>query len=236
MKRFVFFGLLFTSLLALSCTSDKSNQLTPEEQSDGWQLLFDGKTTSGWHIYNQPPGPSAWEVKDGELVLNRESKATHGDLVSDAQFDNFDLTFDWKMPSSGNSGVMINVIEKPALQYAWLSGPEYQLLDKDHPKFGNVKERSGCLYGFAPQKNPVENKPAGEWNNARITQQNGKIAFYLNGLLTGEEDFTSEEWKQKIAGTHFAQFPEFGKSTKGHIVLQEWSKGVSFKNIKIRPL
>jgi hypothetical protein len=29
-------------------------------------------------------------------------------------------------------------------------------------------------------------------------------------------------------------FPDFGKATKGHIGLQDWAKGVSFRNIKIK--
>jgi hypothetical protein len=198
--------------------------------------LFDGKTTKGWHIYNQPAGPSAWEAVDGELFLNRESKAKHGDLVTDEEFENYELMFEWKIPSMGNSGVFINVIEKPEFKYTWHTGPEYQLLDIDHPDIDKESKRSGCLYNFGPQKNAVVNKPRDEWNSSLIKQVDGKASFYLNGVLTAEADFRSEQWLKQVAESNFNQYPEFGKQTKGRIALQEWSRGISFRNIKLRKL
>lgn len=226
------------ALISFSCQSDdtKQNQLTDKEKSEGWQLLFDGNSTKGWHVYNHPDSASAWEAVNGELFLNRESKARHGDLVTDEEFENYELMFEWKIPSMGNSGVFINVVEKPGNEYTWYSGPEYQLLDIDHPDIVKEAKRSGCLYNFGPQKNAVDNKPRGEWNTSQIKQVNGKAEFYLNGVLTAEEDFKSEQWSQQVAESNFNKYPEFGKQTKGRIALQEWSKGISFRNIKLRKL
>jgi hypothetical protein len=235
-----FFGTFcMLSFFFSACTGIKgnNNQLTDAEKKEGWVLLFDGKSMDGWHLYNKGKVRSAWMVKDDELYCSPDSGITHGDLVSDQEFENFDLSFDWKIAKAGNSGVFINVIERPDIPAAWASGPEYQLLENSNPDYPNPVERSGCLFGFTAQKNPVEPKASGEWNQSRIKQVNGKTEFYLNGVLTTEEDFSSHAWLDKIAQTNFfKQLPEFGKHTKGHIGLQDWAKSVSFRNIKIRHL
>ncbi|MCW5911239.1 MAG: DUF1080 domain-containing protein [Cyclobacteriaceae bacterium] len=221
-----------------SCSKSKvENELTESEMADGWQLLFDGKTLNGWHLYNNEKQPIAWVVKDGVLFCDPANvDAEHGDLLTDKAYTNFEFTFEWKLSDGGNSGIFINVQERDSIPTAWASGPEYQLLDKSHHDYEKTDKRSGCLYGFASQKNPVEPKENHDWNQSTIKQINGKVEFYLNGVLTAEQDFTTEEWTQKVAATGFKNFPEFGKYTSGHIALQDWNKGVSFRNIKIKEL
>jgi hypothetical protein len=128
------------------------------------------------------------------------------------------------------------VLERKDLPTGWTSGPEYQLLDKANPDFAKPQLRSGCLYSFAPQKNAVKSKPADSWNHSEIRQKNGKVKFYLNGVLTAEEDFSSKAWAEKVKNSHFKSFPEFGKHISGHIALQDWATGISFRNIKIKEL
>jgi hypothetical protein len=230
--------LFFATLISCAPKEVKNNVLSDEEASAGYKLLFDGTTTAGWHVYNAGAGSSAaWSVIAGELYCDASNGALeHGDLVSDEEFENFDLKFEWKIPVKGNSGVFINVKEDAEIPTAWASGPEYQLLDQQHHDYPIETKRPGCLYGFAPQQNPVEPKPAGEWNESSIKQVNGKIEFYLNGKLTAQQDLNSSQWHTLISQSGFKSFPEFGKHTKGHIALQEWEKGISFRNIRIRKL
>lgn len=231
-------AITWLSMSACSKEEQKgANSLTKDEIKEGWQLLFDGSTSKGWHIYNEGDVPSAWVVQNGELVcLPADSTDTlHGDLVTDREFENFDLKFEWKISEAGNSGVFINVQEDKEISTAWASGPEYQLLENTHPDFEtSKKKRAGCLYGFQEQLNEAPTRPVGEWNQSRITQENGKIKFYLNDILTAEEDLTSQEWKETVAATWFKNFPEFGNHKKGRIALQDWSKGVAFRNIMIK--
>lgn len=237
-----FFVTLAFACLNLSCSEKKvgNNELSDSEKKDGWQLLFDGKTGQGWHLYNKANAPSAWIVKDGELFCNPDTfEVEHGDLVSDKEYENFELKFDWKITTAGNSGVFINVIERDTIPRAWASGAEYQLLDhegigKDYLK--DSTKWAACLYGFMPQKNISKPKSAGEWNESKIVQNHGKIEFYLNRILTAEQDLNSETWKEMVANSGFKYFPLFGKNTKGRISLQDWSKGVSFRNIKIKEM
>ncbi|MDB5137155.1 MAG: hypothetical protein JWP37_3758 [Mucilaginibacter sp.] len=215
---------------------DQNNSLSKKERANGWQLLFDGRSTAGWHLYNSTEPFTVWKAKDGELVCDPLDRSGTGDLVTDQEFKNFDLKFDWKLPKGGNSGVFVNVLERKEIPTAWASGPEYQLLDNANPDFAKPQSRSGCLFGLAPQKNPVKSRPSDTWNHSEIKQVNGKVKFYLNGILTAEEDFASKAWTDKVAKSHFSKFPEFGKNIEGRISLQDWSTGVAFRNVKIKSL
>ncbi|UWX56502.1 DUF1080 domain-containing protein [Maribacter litopenaei] len=111
------------------------NQLLDIEKEQGWKLLFDGETLNGWHLYNKPDstGYSAWEVKDGTIYCNAtdESKV-FGDLVTDTEFENYELEFEWQMGLRGNGGVFVNVQESPEYAATYETGSEYQLLDYEN--------------------------------------------------------------------------------------------------------
>ncbi|MCK0160563.1 DUF1080 domain-containing protein [Allomuricauda sp. F6463D] len=212
------------------------NQLLEVEKEQGWKLLFDGETMKGWHVYNNPKGSSVWEVVDGELHSNvNDESLVAGDLVTDTTYSNYELSLEWKIAGNGNSGVFINVQELPTVPTAWQSGPEYQILGASHMDYNVPEKRPGCLYVFSPQQHSVEMKQ-GKWNKTRIKQADGKIEFYLNGVLTATEDLSSPEWKEKIAETHFSKYPEFGKTAQGKIGLQYWYFETWFRNIKIKEI
>ena len=227
------------SLLACSNHSEVHNILSDQEKKEGWQLLFDGQTTSGWHVFNKGNIPSAWSVDSGNLVCNPHAKnVKHGDLVTDKEFENFDLTFEWKISHAGNSGLFINVQERADLGTTWATGPEYQLLDDknmDEEYLKNLSHRAATIFGVIPNTSTSIPKP-GEWNQSRIIQQNGKLTFWLNGVQTVQVDLKSDEWKKLVAASGMSQFPEFGVATKGHLAVQDWTNGVSFRDIKIKEL
>jgi hypothetical protein len=233
-------GLFILSNNVFAQNNFQHNVLSPVEEEAGWQLLFDGQSTSGWHLYNEGNIKSAWTVRNGELVCDPTiEKVERGDLVSDQVFSNYDFSFEWKISEAGNSGVFINVQESPEFPTAWTTGPEYQLLDNANvPKeyLESGKFSAGCVYSLSPLLNEVQPKPAGEWNTSRILQQNGVITFWLNGVETGHEDMKTERWKQLIAGSKLGNFPSFGKAIQGKIAFQDWSKGVALRNIKIKEI
>lgn len=228
---------LINILFLIGCTGSQ-NQLTNEEKKQGWILLFDGKTTKGWHGYNKDGVPAVWLAKDGELQCDptKRTELEVTDLVTDQSYENYELQFEWKISKGGNSGVFINVQEKKEWIASWMTGPEYQLLEKAHVDFDKPEKKPGSLYAFTKEPATVTNKKPGEWNQSTIKQVNGVIEFYLNGVRTAKQDLTSQDWKDAVAQTHFKAYPEFGVATKGHIALQDWQKPVSFRNIKILPL
>lgn len=228
-----------TIAMLSSCNGDNTvtqNTLTEKEQKEGWQLLFDGKNISHWHIYNQGSEHSAWVIRNEELYCDPESNAQKGDLLSNKEYSDYELRFEWKLEKEGNSGVFVNVQEKEDIPQTWQSGPEYQLLEDSHADMVNPLKRPGCLYTFTPQMNFVKTHHRSEWNQSKIIQKDGILSFYLNDVQTAEMDLNSKRWKDMVKTSNFKDYPEFGKHIKGKIALQDWSRGVSFRNIKIKEL
>jgi hypothetical protein len=220
---------------------NKANQLTKEEKKDGWILLFDGKTTKGWHNFNKTTIGSAWKVADGVLYLDTSAKKDWqtkdgGDIVSEKSFGDFHLSLEWKIAKKGNSGIMFYVQEGSAYQYPWQTGPEMQILDNEgHGDAAIPKHRAGNLYDLI--KSDVEPvKQPGEWNHAEIISSKGKLVFKLNGVVVVETTLWDDAWKALIAGSKFNTMPGFGTFNTGKISLQDHGDMVSFKNIKIKTL
>ena len=239
---------IFSICIAVFCTflmsaclsrSEQHNTLTDTEKKDGWVLLFDGKTLNGWHLFNRGNIPSAWSVDSGMLICNPHAKnIKHGDLVTDDEYANFEMTFEWKISHAGNSGVFIDVQERPDLGTTFSTGPEYQLLDDRNVEPDYLKDSShkaAAIFGIIPNKSgTIPN--SGEWNQSRIQQQNGKLSFWLNGVQTVQVDMRSDEWKKLVAASSMSKYPEFGTYFKGLIAVQDWTNGVAFRDIKIKKL
>jgi Domain of Unknown Function (DUF1080) len=226
-------------LFACSSHTEQHNIVSDQEKKDGWSLLFDGATTTGWHIFNRGAIPSAWSVDSGNLICNPHAKnVRHGDLVTDKEYENFDLIFDWKISKAGNSGLFVNVQERPDLGTTFSTGPEYQLLDDQNMEADYLKDlthKAASIFGVIPNNSNSVPK-SGEWNQSRILQQNGKLTFWLNGVQTLQVDLKSDEWKKLVAASGMSNYPEFGILSKGHLALQDWTNGVAFRDIKIKQL
>ena len=102
-------------------------KLTPEEIADGWQLLFDGKTLNGWKDYNGTTLTQPWHVVDGCIQAKGDGSDASGYIVTDKQYENFELSWDWKLSKGGNSGMLYHVVERPQFAVPYVTGPEYQL-------------------------------------------------------------------------------------------------------------
>jgi len=234
-------GLLTVILFSVSGCADteKQNRLTEQEKEEGWTLLFDGTTMNGWHLFNKGNIPSAWSVDSGRLICNPHAKdVKHGDLVTDKIYQDFDLRFEWKISKAGNSGMFINVQERPEFATTFSTGPEYQLLDDKNVEpdyLRNPTHKAAAIFGVVPNNSHSMPK-AGEWNQSRILQQNGKLTFWLNDAQTVQVDLHSAEWKNLVALSSLSKFPEFGLAVSGHLAVQDWTNGVAFRNIKIKEL
>jgi len=212
------------------------NTLTATEKKEGWVLLFDGKSTTGWRTYNTKAAGPAWKVEDGSLTLNSEAKDGRGDLMTDKTYENYEFTLEWKISACGNSGVIFNVQEDPKYKATYMTGPEMQVLDNTcHPDAKIIKHRAGDLYDLiSVSKENV--KPAGEWNVAKIVSDHGSMQFWLNGEKTVTFTMHDEAWQKLVAGSKFKSMPDFGKAAGGHIALQDHGNQVWYRNIKIREL
>jgi len=233
MKKFL---LLLLFLAAFASKAQEQNTLTNDEKKAGWQLLFDGKTTAGWHGYNMKGIYSAWRVADGELYLDATAP-DRGDIITDQEFENYELMLEWKITDCGNSGIIFNSIESPKYKHAYETGPEMQILDNACAPDAKIpKHRAGNLYDLiAPATESA--KPANQWNAVRIISNKGHLELWLNGALQAETTMFTPEWEAMIAKAKWKNYPDFGKSNKGRVMLQGDHEGrVSFRNIKVRLL
>lgn len=222
-----------------STTSATPNQLTAKEKKDGWVLLFDGKTTNGWHTYNRDTVSSNWRVMDGTLVMMPGAKTAkdRGDIVTDNEYEDYELVTEWRISEGGNSGIIFNVKESPQFNNTYTTGPEMQILDNIKAA-DNKKENhlAGLLYDMSGTAALSKPKPVGEWNEARIIQKNGHLTFYFNGTKTLDIQQGSDEWKNLVANSKFKNWPNFAAVPKGKIAFQDHDHEVAFRNIKIRRL
>ena len=220
-----------------------NNTLTAAESNNGWKLLFDGKTTEGWHNYNKQTIGKSWIVDGGTLSLDARKHpdghwqaADGGDIVAEGEYENFELNVEWKISPCGNSGIIYNVVESPEYEFAWHTGPEMQILDDVcHPDTRFSSHRAGSLYDMIPCQ-IVTVKPAGEWNKVRIIKNNGLVEHWLNGVIVVSYDMNKDSWTQMINKSKFKSMPQFGRAKKGKIVLQDHGDKVWFRNIKIKTL
>lgn len=228
-------SILFLLAMAVPAFSDP-NELTLKEKSEGFKLLFDGKTLKGWRTYKEEKPRDQWKVEDKAITL---TSGGGGDLITVDEFGDFDFRCEWKISDQGNSGIIWRSTEEH--QYPWVSGPEYQLLDSfDKPghkyahetKKGNV---AGGFYDIIPAK-PEWSKPVGEWNESRLVVKGTKVTLYLNGNVTADVDTASDEFKALLAKSKFNGWEFFNKAAKGHIVFQDHGDKVAFRTVRIKTL
>ena len=227
------------SVLALACTAKKSepvasvtpNVLSSSEQAEGWRLLFDGKTTTGWRNFGKTTISSAWRVIDGSLV---RADSAAGDIITADKFRNFDLRVDWKVGEKGNSGIFYRATE--AADTIWKAAPEMQVLDDvGHENGKDTLTSAGANYSLHAAPRGVV-RPAGEWNNARILVNGNHVEHWLNDVKLFEYELGSADWKARVAKAKFHEYPIYGTATEGHIGLQDHGDRVEFRNIRIRAL
>lgn len=220
-----------------------NNTLNEAEIKAGWKLLFDGKSMNGWRNFRKKIIGKSWVINEGAIHLDaKPSKDGHwqaadgGDIITDKAYQNFEFVYDWKIGNCGNSGVMFNVVESDKYDYVWQTGPEMQVLDNScHPDAKYVTHRAGDLYDMIECKLLVV-KPAGEWNQARIKSNKGKVEFWLNGINVVNFTMHDDNWKKMVANSKFKDMPDFGLADKGHLSLQDHGDKVWFRNLKIRAL
>lgn len=250
MQRIVVVALAL--VIISGCNSQSNNSNTNNMQTDStktaqpaneWTTLFDGKTTKSWHKYGGGPVGSAWKAADSALYLDASEKIPGGkikgggDIVTDEEFENFDLRLEWKISKGGNSGIMFYVNEDTSkYKYPYETGPEMQVLDNDgHPDGKIPKHRAGDLYDLISCRRETV-KPVGDWNQVEIKLLNGKLDFFLNGENVVSTTLWDDNWNKMVANSKFKTMPGFGTFRKGHIDLQDHDCTVWYRNIMIRKL
>ena len=220
-------------LTALAAPAVELNTLSPDDEKAGWRLLFDGKTTKGWVGIGKKEFPKqGWGVEDGTLKHTKGGGG--GDIVTEELFDDFELSFEWRIGEAGNSGLKYNLPDpKKGV------GCEYQLIDDErHPdgKRGGAKHQTAGLYDLIEPATDKRVNPVGEWNESRLIVKGNHVEHWLNGAKTVSYEFGSDALKELIAKSKYKSAPGFGVKTKSPILLQDHGDEAAFRNIKVRTL
>lgn len=229
MTRYLTIAISLLSFLGTSAFA-ADNTLTDKEKKEGWQLLFDGRTTTGWMSPKEKPLPAS-HVQEGALNPHPCDYM----LVYEKPLENFVLTLDFKLTPKCNSGVFLRTFPlkpRPGLDVGF-NGMEVAIQDSDTAGFHDT----GAIYDLVkPRRNAL--KPVGEWNHIRITSDRNKLAAELNGEAITQMDL--DEWteKNKRPDGSMHKFDVVYKDhpRKGYIGLHDHGSDCWYRNIKLKPL
>ena len=227
-------------------SAQDANLLTRQEKDEGWRLLFNGKDLRGWHSYLEMAPGDDWHASNDTIVLTKKPSdqfAKYADLVTDDEYENFDLKLEWKAAPCIDSGVMFHVHESPEYRDTYMSGPEIQIADLacTEPDSRVLKERSGDVFDLI--SDDIEwVRAAGEWNQFEIIADRGHLLLFQNGHKVIDTVLWGRQWDDLVAHSKFTTMPHFGTFRRGHISLQgaenkgEAETKIAFRNIKIKVL
>ncbi|HEY2375223.1 MAG TPA: DUF1080 domain-containing protein [Gemmatimonadaceae bacterium] len=233
------------------CVIVAASAAAQSSKDGGWQSLFDGHTLNAWHALGFSHIPSGlWTVEDGAIKhLEKRKGAVQADgqplvgfdLISDDSYQDFELTWEWKISKAGNSGLKYNVDEHLSTTFDpphAAKGWEYQMIDDSLNEDNKLPtHRTGALYDMIAPNEFKRGKPAGEWNRSRLVFRGNHGEHWLNGARIVSFDLGTPAFDSAFAKSKYAKYPSwFPVRRKGQIVLQDHDDVVWFRDIKIRVL
>jgi Domain of Unknown Function (DUF1080) len=193
-----------------------------------------GWTVRKWDDVKAAAEPGVvWKVKDG-ILHGSEPRGTW--LLSEKQYGDFVLEFDWKLGERGNSGTALRA---PLYGDPAFDGMELQMVDPRYYPSNMIvtpAELTGSLYKAAAPKKQVYKPEA--WNHYQITCEQARVHVVLNG--TTILDVNLDEQTQPTKRHDGSDAPPLKeRPRKGHIGFQELSRGgghVEIRKARIKEL
>lgn len=231
------FSMMFLVYSMTSCSGTEVKRAGTENLD--WVYLFDGGSLDGWHGFNKSGAVENWMVEDSMLVcLGVAEHDFGGDLVTDREYKNFELKWEWKLEAGANTGVMYHVVEDSRYLAPYETGPEYQLNDdsaySDEPS--SPLQETGADYEMYAANSKKRLNPVGQWNSSKIVFNGGQVTHWLNGEKIVEFEAWSDDWNERRENSKWQDFPDYGKARSGKIALQDHGTKAWFRNIMIREL
>lgn len=156
--------LLFSLILLLGITN---NVFAQKKQS-----LFNGKNLDGWKIH----GTEKWYVEDGLLICESGPDKKYGYLSTDKNYDDFELSLEFKQEANGNSGVFI----RSTFEGTKVSGWQIEVAPPNHDT-GGIYESYGRGWLIQIEDEKEDILKMGEWNKMKIRVVGGRVTTWLNG-------------------------------------------------------
>ena len=202
-------------------------------QDSDWEALIVDNSLKGWHSFQDDGPERGWIVKDHVLIFNGISDMESGEgdasLMSDKEYENFEIKFDWKIISGGNSGFMWGVQEDKKYKYPYQTGQEVQILDPaiyDNPDIvlgGEIEKQNaledleerkhfvGALYDLSPPTKFDVANPAGQWNSyhIKVDYKANLGEVILNDVLINSFPLKGPEWEAMVNKSKFSKSEEY---------------------------
>ena len=177
--------------------------------------LFNGKDLTGWKLFGGLK--NGWSVSKGVLTNDPKQEEgkphlSYGNIRSEKEFEDFNLTFDVNMTKDGNSGVYLRGVY------------EVQMLDS-YGKPGDPHNMCSIYSRLQPLVSAE--KPAGEWQTVDITLVDRHVTVKLNGKLVQDN-------APLLGCTGGALWSD--EFRPGPLYLQGDHSGVSYRNMVLRPV
>lgn len=193
-----------------------------EEKAAGFVSLFNGTDLTGWTLLGKKG--DGYGVTNGVIFC---SQGGGGNLLSEKQYANFVLRFEFRLHPKSNNGIAIRApFAAGSIAY---DGMEIQVLDLAYDKPLRPEQYHGSIYDVFPAKTGYL-KPAGFWNEQEIIADGRRIIVKLNGLTIVDADLNTVTDPAKIA-KHPGLFRE-----RGHVGFLGHNDYCEFKNIRIKEL
>ena len=213
------------------------SKLTPEEEAEGFEMLFDGVSMDKWQ-----GNLDAYQPIDGYMYVTA-AYGTTGNLYSKKEYKDFVLRFEFCFDRAGvNNGVGIRAeMGKDAAYH----GMEIQILDHDDPIYANLREYQvhGSVYGIIPAKRIVSPE-LGQWNTEEIRVQGDRIKVTVNGEVIVDGNIRTACKGHNVAPDgsdhnpytvdHLNHPGLFNKS--GYIGFLGHGEGLKLRNVRIKEL
>lgn len=198
-----------------------------------WVSLIKDNSLEGWHYFQENETKTGWKVENNVLIFDKVSGLESGEedasLLSDKKYESFEIVFDWKIESGGNSGFMWGVAENPEYKYPYQTGPEIQIIDpavyaKPEAVLGgdielnniltDLEQRKhflGAVYDLFPPKESLKANPFGNWNHyhIKIDQKNNFGTLILNGTLVNEFPLRGPKWDAAFSASKFNKSEDY---------------------------
>ena len=204
-----------------------------ESDPTDWVVLFDGHGLDAWQL-----SPTAkWIVRDGAIELSERTDGSMRNedyLWTKEQYGDFVLELEFKTDKSHcNSGVFLRTADLADPVY---TGFEMQVTHSGGraPSRGGT---AGAIYDCcAPTKNAE--RPAGEWNQCRITCRGAEIRVELNGetIVQMDLDRWTEKGKNPDGSTNKFTRPLKDFARSGYIGFQDHGTPVWYRNVRVKRL
>lgn len=243
MKRTTILTLLIAAIFIASCGNSKPKEEAKavEQAPSEWISLFNGENFEGWEMYGEEPIMEQWAVVDGTIVCNQglgeENSGFNRSIMTTQDFDNFEFELEYKIAKGGNSGIFYHVVESAEFGHDYMTGPEYQVLDDEFSRSESEAYKMAAsnysMHAAAETKKP---NPFMEWNKVKIIYNNGHVEHWLNDEKVVEFNEGSEEYKEVLAKSKWANTPSYAASKTGRFSLQNHGDEVYYRNIRVRPL